>query len=98
MIKLYAVILVVGVIGLLIAIFGGALADNLDRPGLDPGRRLGPGGKTVVGALVGFGMGGLSAEFSPLDLSWPVALGVAVIAAALSAYWVRFAMKIQAGR
>lgn len=96
MIKVYAVILVIGVIGLLFAIFGGALADNLNRPELDPGRRLGPSGKMLVGSLVGFGMGGLSAEFSPLDLSWPIALAVAVVAAALSAYWVRFAMRIRA--
>lgn len=98
MIKVYAVTLVIGVIGLLTAIFGGALADNLGRPELDVVRRLGSGGRTAAGSLVGFGMGGLSAEFSPLDLGWPIALAVALVAAALSAYWVRFASKIQAGR
>lgn len=96
MIKVYAVTLVVGVIGLLIAIFGGTLAENLNRPEMDPGNRLGLRGKATVGALVGFGMGGLSAEFSPFDLSWPVALALAIVAAGLSAYWVRFALTSQA--
>lgn len=92
MIKFYAVSLALGVIGLIIAIFGGALADNLGRPGLDPGERFGPGGKQVVGALAGFGMGGMSAEFSPLDLPWQASLAIALVAAVLSVYWVRYAV------
>ena len=92
MIKFYAVSLVSGVIGLIIAIFGGALAENLGRADLDPGERFGLAGKQVVGALAGFGMGGMSAEFSPLGLPWQVSLAIALVAAALSIYWVRYAV------
>jgi hypothetical protein len=46
----------------------------------------------VVGAAVGFGMGGMSAEFSPLDLSWPIALVISLVAAGLSMLWVRYAV------
>jgi hypothetical protein len=42
--------------------------------------------------MIGFGMGGLSAEFAPIDLEWPVALAIAVVAALLSIYWVRYAV------
>lgn len=92
MVKVYAVVLAVGIVGLLVMILGGALADNAGRPERDPGERLGLRGKMVVGAAVGFGMGGLSAEFSPLDLSWPVALGIALVASSLSVFWVRYAV------
>ncbi len=91
MVKVYAVVLVAGFLGLLVMILGGALADNVDRPDRDPGERFGLRGKMVVGAALGFGMGGLSAEFSPLDLSWPVALLVALVAAVASIFWVRYA-------
>lgn len=92
MIKVYAISLVLGVAGLLIAILGGALAENLDRPDRDPGARFGLSGKTVVGALTGFGMGGMSAEFSPLGFSWPVSLLLASMAAGLAVVWVRYAV------
>lgn len=92
MIKVYATSLVLGIAGLLIAILGGALAENLGRPDSDPGRRFGLSGKTAVGALTGFGMGGMSAEFSPLDFSWPVSLVLASVAAALAVVWVRYAV------
>jgi hypothetical protein len=36
-------------------------------------------------------MGGLSAEFSPLDFGWPTSLMIAVAAAGLSILWVRYA-------
>lgn len=93
MVKVYAVALTLGIVGLLVFILGGALAENVGREERDPGQRFGMRGKMTVGALVGFGMGGLSAEFSPIDLSWPIALAIAVAAAALSAYWVRFAVR-----
>lgn len=92
MVKVYAVVLSLGVIGLLVMILGGALAENVGHPDRDPGVRFGLTAKMAVGAAVGFGMGGMSAEFSPLDLSWPVALLIAVVAAALSAFWVRYAV------
>ena len=92
MIKGYAVCLAVGVVGLIVAIFGAALAENLGRPGLDPGERFGLRAKLVVGGLAGFGMGGMSAEFSPFDLNWQISLLIAFLAAGLSVYWVRFAV------
>lgn len=93
MVKVYAVSLVVGIVGLLVVILGSAFAENIGQEEKDPGERLGLAGKTAIGALVGFGMGGMSAEFSPLDLSWPVALAIAVVAALLASFWVRHAVR-----
>ena len=92
MVKVYSVALAAGLVGLLVVIVGGAFAESLGRPLRDPGEKLGPAGKTVIGALAGFGMGGLSAEFSPIDLTWQSALAVAVAAAVLSIVWVRFSV------
>lgn len=80
MVKVYAVVLVLGVVALLAWIVARALAVNVDRPGIDPEERFGTSGRRVVAAMVGFGMGGMSAEFSPLDLTWPVALLLALMA------------------
>lgn len=93
MVKVYAIALVLGVLGLLVFIVGGAFAENVGREDRDPGRRFGTTGKMTVGGLVGFGMGGMSAEFSPLDLSWPVALIIALVATGLAVLWVRFAVR-----
>ena len=92
MVKVYAVVLCAGIIGLLVLVLGAVFAENLGRPERDPGARLGPAGKTAVGAALGFGMAGLSAEFSPLDLTWQVALVIAAAAAGLAALWVRYAL------
>ena len=92
MVKVYAITLVVGIIGLLIVIMGGAFAENVGHPERDPGQRMGTKGNVVIGGLVGFGMGGMSAEFSPLDFAWPVSVLLALIAATLSASWVRYAV------
>jgi uncharacterized membrane protein YfcA len=93
MVKVYAASLLIGIIGLVIILVAGAFAQKVRRPERDPGERIGPGGKTAVGALIGFGMGGISAEFSPLDLSWPVCLAIALVAALLSLFWVRYAAR-----
>jgi hypothetical protein len=92
MIKVYSIALVLGFIALLVIILGGALAENLGREDRDPGVRIGPVGKLVVGAVIGFGMGGMSAEFSPLDLSWQVSLLIAIGAAIVSGLWVRYSV------
>ena len=92
MIKVYAITLVLGIIGLLIVILGGAFAENVGQTDRDPGNVIGSGGKATIGALVGFGMGGMSAEFAPIDFSWPVSLLLAIAAAGLSVLWVRYAM------
>jgi hypothetical protein len=93
MVKVYAVALAVGLVGLVVVLFGGALAENLGGAERDPGERVGVNGKSAIGALIGFGMGGLSAEFSPLDLAWPVSLVISGVAALLSIFWVRYAVR-----
>ena len=62
MIKFYSISLALGVIGLVIVILGGSLAENLGREESDPARRIGLAGRSVIGGLVGFGLAGLSAE------------------------------------
>lgn len=91
MVKVYAVVLVIGVIALLGWIMARAFSVNIDRPSLDPEARFGVAGRRVVAAMVGFGMAGMSAEFSPRDIAWPLALVLAVLgsgAAAWYAGWV----------
>lgn len=88
MVKAYATTLVVGLIALTVVVIGALLASSTGREASDPGRRIGVTGKAVIGGAVGFGMGGLSAEFSPLDLHWGVSLAIAALAAALSVLWV----------
>ena len=86
----YSVSLVIGVVGLVLVILGGALAENLGYPERDPGELIGPRGRTAVAALTGFGMGGLSAEFAPLDFTWPLALLLAAVGAVGAGVWVRY--------
>lgn len=89
MVKVYATSLVIGVIILIGIIFGAAFnAKSEPATAWRRNDRL----KMATGALIGFGMGGMSAEFSPLDLTWPVSLAIAAVAAILSAYWVRYAI------
>jgi hypothetical protein len=87
MVKVYSVALVVGIVGLLAVILGGAFAENLGRDGLDPGKKLGKTGRAVIGGLVGLGMAGLSAEFAPLDLEGTMAFLLAIVGAAGGALW-----------
>lgn len=90
MIKVYAGALLIGFIALLVLILGGTFAENVDRPDRDPGARIGVAARIALGALLGFGMAGMAAEFSPIDLSWAVALGIAAAGAVLGALWVRY--------
>jgi hypothetical protein len=90
MVKVYAIALVVGIIGLLAVILGGSFAANLGRDDLDPGKRVGRAGRAVIGGLVGLGMAGLSAEYSPLDLESTIVLLLAVIGAAAGATWAYY--------
>lgn len=92
MVKVYAISLALGLVGLVVILLGGAFAESLGRPKRDPGTKMGLRGKAAVGGLTGFGMGGMSAEFSPLDLSWQVSLVIALAAALLSILWVRYAV------
>jgi drug/metabolite transporter (DMT)-like permease len=93
MVKVYAIALAIGVIGLVVVVFGGALAENLGREGADPGRKLGVRGQAVVGGLVGLGMAGLAAEFSTLDLSWQIALLVALGGGVAASLWTVYSLR-----
>jgi hypothetical protein len=87
MVKVYAIVLAVGVLGLVAWIFVSYLAGNAESFNrLDPERRWGRGGRRLLAGMVGFGMAGLSSEFSPRNISWPIALGIAV-AGAGAAVW-----------
>lgn len=87
MVKIYAVVLIAGVLALFGWIIARALAVNLERPTLDPEERLGVRGRRVVGAMMGLGMGGMSAEFSPLGIPWPLAFVLAMLGAAAAAWY-----------
>lgn len=91
MVVVYAVSLGVGFVALLVLVMGGTLAENLGREDRDPGVRIGHRGRLVVGGVLGFGIGGMAAEFSPLDFTWPVALVIACVAAFVGVLWVRYA-------
>jgi hypothetical protein len=93
MVKFYAIALALGVIGLIVVILGGTFAENVGREDRDPGRHLGPWGRAAIGGLVGFGMAGLSAEFSTLDLDWPAALGIALVGAIAGGLWAWFSSR-----
>ncbi len=97
MVKVYAVCLAIGVVGLLVVILGGAFAENLGREERDPGRAMGVAGRSVIGGLVGFGMAGLSAELSTWDLSWQTALIVAIGGAVAGALWTRYTSGRESG-
>ena len=87
MVKIYALVLVVGFVALLVWIMGRALSENVARPAWDPEARFGVAGRRVVAGLVGFGIAGMSAEFSPRDLSWPVALVLALVGAGAAGWY-----------
>jgi hypothetical protein len=96
MVKVYSVLLALGFVAIVLIVFGGALAENLGHPERDPNELIGQKGRIGVGALLGFAMGGMAAEFSPLDLSWQVALAIAVGAGVVGAYWTRYAASVPA--
>ncbi len=87
MVKIYAVVLIAGIVALIAWIFVRSYAVNTERTSFDPEHRLGIPGRRVVAGMVGFGMAGMSAEFSPLDLSWPVALLLATAGSAAAAWY-----------
>ncbi|HUO46586.1 MAG TPA: hypothetical protein VM470_07125 [Acidimicrobiia bacterium] len=98
MVKVYAIVLSLGILVLLIWIFARSLAVNVSSwAGIDPEGRLGLGGRRVVAGSVGFGLGGMSAEFSPRDLSWQVALVLALVAGAAAAWYAGWVDRADGG-
>ena len=93
MVKVYSISLAVGLVGLVVVILGGAVAENLGRIESDPGRVIGVRGRSLIGALVGFGMAGLSAELSTLDLGWQTAILVAALGGLAGAVWAWYASR-----
>jgi hypothetical protein len=90
-VKVYAVSLTLGVFGLVAWIF--SVYVGSEREHLDPDRRFGLTGRRVVAALVGLGIAGLSAEFSPRDFSWPVSLILALVGATVAAWYAGWAAR-----
>lgn len=98
MIKVYAIVLGAGVVLLIAWIFATYLGGNVAAwKGFDPEERLGRPGRRVVAGLVGFGMAGMSAEFSPFDLSWPVGLVLAVVGATAMAFYANWVDRAESG-
>lgn len=87
MVKVYAFVLALGAVLLIAWIVARVFGANTGRSSLDPETRFGVGGRRVVAAMVGFGMGGMSAEFSPLGIPWPVALVLALVGAGAAAWF-----------
>jgi hypothetical protein len=87
LIAVYAVVLSVGILALIAWIFARSAAVPAGRPSLDPEARWGVTGRRVVAALVGFGMAGMSAEYSPRGIPWPLALVLALAGAAAAAWY-----------
>ena len=89
MIPIYAVAVVVGFIGILGWVVMGLAAASVEgKEGLDPEARFGVIGRYVVGGVLGFGLGGMSASFG----GWPdgAALAAAVGGALLAIAGARF--------
>lgn len=90
MVAVYAVALTAAVVALVAWIFLHTYAGIVGRPSLDPEVRLTGRGRATLAAVLGFGLAGMSAEFSPRDLSWPVALALAVAGGAGLAWYARW--------
>ena len=93
MVKVYAVVLIVGVVALFAWLIARAFAVNIERPSIDPEERFGVAGRRVVAGMVGFGMAGMSAEFSPLGIPWPLACVRALLGAGAAVWYAGWAGK-----
>jgi hypothetical protein len=88
MVKVYAIVLSVGVGLLVVWILATNVGGNVPAwRGIDPEERFATGGRRIVAGLVGFGLAGMSAEFSPFDLSWPMGLVLATVGGAAMAWY-----------
>lgn len=97
-IKVYAIVLAAGVVFLIAWIFATYLGGNVaEWKRFDPEERLGKPGRRVIAGLVGFGLAGMSAEFSPFDLSWPAGLALAVAGAAAMTFYASWVDRARSG-
>jgi len=65
MTALFGTILLVGVLGLLVWVAATGVAHSVDGwEGVDPETRFGRAGRSVLAALLGFGMAGMSASYA----------------------------------
>ncbi len=87
MVKVYAIALIVGLLALIGWILAHAASSGGGSAIPDPEERFGVPGRRVVAGVVGFAMAGLSAEFSPRDLSWPISLVLAVVGASVLGWY-----------
>jgi len=88
MVKVYAIVLASGVLLLVAWIFATYLGGTVaEWKRFDPEERLRKPGRRIVAGLVGFGLAGMSAEFSPFDLSWPIGLVLAVVGGSAMAWY-----------
>ena len=89
---LYGAAVAAGVVGLLawigLTVAAGPERSGPQRAGIGPEARFGSSGRTVVGAIAGFGMGGLSASYAGLA-AWAAFLAACVGAAAIGAVAAR---------
>jgi hypothetical protein len=81
----YAIVLLLGILALLAWLVGHAAGASWD-----PEERFGLRGRRVVGALAGFGLAGMSAEFAAKDLPAPVVFVAALAGAAAVSWWAGF--------
>ncbi len=88
MIKIFAITLILGIGALITWLILLALADsNPKMKRFDPDTRFGRPGRQVVGGLVAFGMAGMSASFSPRDLSTGLSIVLAIAAGLIGGWW-----------
>lgn len=71
MIAVYAVCIVLGVVGALAWIYLGLISTVVDgKAAVDPETRFGFTGRAVVAGLLGFGLGGMSTSFAGWNTGW----------------------------
>lgn len=90
MTSVYAIALGLGLVALIVLILGSAYATNVGRQDRDINRRIGKKGRMILAGVLGFGMGGIAADFSPLGLGEPLTMILALLAAVAAVAWVHF--------
>lgn len=86
MVALYAVATVAG----LVSLTGWILAASFESS-FDPETRFGVGGRRFVAGVTGFGLGGMAAAYSPLDLNAGVEMVAALVGAGVAVWYAGWA-------